>query len=204
MECFNKLTGLVAPLDRVNVDTDQIIPAVYLKRIERDGFGQFLFASWRFLANGQPNPEFILNKPVYKDCSILVAGRNFGCGSSREHAPWALLDYGFRVIVASSFAEIFHMNCLDNGIVPAHIAEPDVNMIIRNATQKLGYRMTVDLNCCTLQDDYGLSIPFVVHTDPEVHAFRKHCLLNGLDDIGLTLLHQDKISFYEKKMGIVG
>ena len=203
MEPFTKLTGVVVPLDRVNVDTDQIIPAVYLKRIERTGFGQYLFASWRFLPDGQPNPEFVLNNPSYRNAAILVAGRNFGCGSSREHAPWALLDYGFRVVIAPSFAEIFHKNCFDNGIVPAHLPQDQVNQLMETAKGKPGYQMTVDLESCVLRDEEGLSIPFKVHNDPEVHEFRRSCLLNGLDDISLTLLHEDKIDAYERCIGLI-
>ena len=203
MEPFTKITGVVAPLDRVNVDTDQIIPAVYLKRIERTGFGQYLFASWRFLPDGQPNPEFVLNKPGYRNAAILVAGRNFGCGSSREHAPWALLDYGFRVVIAPSFAEIFHKNCFDNGIVPAHLPQDQVDHLMETAKGNSGYRMTVDLESCMLRDEEGLSVPFKVHNDPEVHEFRRSCLLNGLDDISLTLLHEDKIDAYERRIGLI-
>ena len=197
MEPFVRLTGVVAPMDRVNVDTDQIIPAVYLKRIERTGFGPFLFAAWRFNEDGSPNPDFVLNMPGYKNASILVAGRNFGSGSSREHAPWALLDYGFRAIIASSFADIFHKNCFDNGIVPVHLPEDRVNQIMTKAKDKPGYQMTVDLESCQLRDEEGLDIAFKVHNDPEVHEFRRHCLLNGLDDIALTLAHEDKIAAFE-------
>ncbi len=197
MEPFTNLTGIVAPLDRQNVDTDQIIPAVHLKRIERTGFGQFLFGAWRFLPDGQPNPDFELNFPPYQGAGILVAGPNFGCGSSREHAPWALLDYGFRVIIASSFAEIFHKNCFDNGIVPVHLSEEQVNAIMIKAKEEPGYKMTVDLEACEIRDEGGMRISFKVHNDPEVHDFRRHCLLNGLDDIALTLQHEDKIRAYE-------
>ena len=197
MEPINKLTGVVAPLDRQNVDTDQIIPAVHLKRIERTGFGQFLFGAWRFLPDGEPNPDFVLNFPPYQNAGILVAGPNFGCGSSREHAPWALLDYGFKVIISSSFAEIFHKNCFDNGIVPVHLSEEQVNRIMIKAKEEPGYQMTVDLENCEIRDESGMAIGFKVHNDPEVHEFRRHCLLNGLDDIGLTLQHEDKISAYE-------
>ena len=198
MEPFTKLTGIVAPLDRQNVDTDQIIPAVYLKRIERTGFGQFLFAAWRLLPDGQLNPDFELNIPGYKGATVLVTGRNFGCGSSREHAPWALLDYGFRAIIAPSFAEIFHKNCFDNGIVPVHLPEDQINRIMVKAKEEPEYQMTVDLEACELRDEGGLRIPFKVHNDPEVHEFRRHCLLNGLDDIALTLQHEDKITAYER------
>ena len=197
MEPYSNMTGVVAPLDRQNVDTDQIIPAVHLKRIERTGFGQFLFGAWRFLPDGQPNPDFELNFPPYRNASILVAGPNFGCGSSREHAPWALLDYGFKVIIASSFAEIFHKNCFDNGIVPAHLSEEQVNKIMVKAKEEPGYQMTVDLENCEIRDEGGMRISFTVHNDPEVHEFRRHCLLNGLDDIALTLQHEDKIQAYE-------
>ncbi len=199
MEPFTKVTGVVVPLDRVNVDTDQIIPAVYLKRIERTGYGQFLFASLRFLEDGSPNPDFVLNDPRYRDASILVARRNFGSGSSREHAPWALLDYGFRVIIGPSFADIFHKNCFDNGIVPAHLHEDQVGRIMSEAKSRPGYRLTVDLESCEMRDDEGLSFPFVVHRDPQVHEFRRHCLLNGLDDIGLILEHEAEIAAYEAR-----
>ena len=202
MEPFTKLTGVVAPMDRVNVDTDQIIPAVYLKRIERTGYGQFLFAAWRSNEDGSPNPDFVLNVPSYKNAGILVAGRNFGCGSSREHAPWALLDYGFRVIIAPNFADIFHKNCFDNGIVPVHLPEDQVQQIMSKATSNPGYKITVDLESCVLNDEEGFSIPFKVHNDPATHEFRRHCLLNGLDDIALTLEHEDKITAYEVRRGL--
>ena len=202
MEPFTKLTGIAAPLDRVNVDTDQIIPAVYLKRIERTGFGPFLFASWRYLPDGSPDPEFVLNDPSYQGATILITGRNFGGGSSREHAPWALLDYGFRAIISSSFAEIFHKNCFDNGIVPVHLPEGQVNELMAKAKRNPGHQMTVDLETCRVTDEDGLNIAFKVHNDPEVHEFRRHCLLNGLDDIALTLQHEDKIAVYEASHGL--
>ena len=202
MEPFTKINGIVAPLDRPNVDTDQIIPAVYLKRIERTGFGPFLFAAWRFLEDGTPNPDFVLNNPSYASASIMVAGRNFGCGSSREHAPWALLDYGFRAVIAPSFADIFHKNCFDNGIVPVHLPEDQVNRLMAKAKGKPGYRMTVDLESCQLSDEEGLDIPFKVHNDSAVHEFRRHCLLNGLDDIALTLEHEAEIAAYEARHGL--
>ena len=202
MEPFVKLTGVVAPLDRVNVDTDQIIPALYMKRIERTGFGPFLFASWRFKEDGTPNPDFVLNQPGYQNAQILLAGQNFGSGSSREHAPWALLDYGFRTIVAPSFADIFHKNCFDNGMVPVHVTESQVSQLMEKAKTNPGYQMTVDLESCQLTDEEGLVIPFKVHNDPQTHKFRRHCLLNGLDDISLTLEHEDKIAAYEAKRGI--
>ena len=197
MEPFTRITGVVTPLDRVNVDTDQVIPAVYLKRIERTGYEDFLFASWRYLADGTPNPDFVLNRPGYEGSTVLVSGPNFGCGSSREHAPWALHDYGFRVIICPSFADIFHKNCFDNGIVPAVLDQDQVSLLIGKAAASPGYRLTVDLESCELSDSDGLRIPFVVHTDPATHEFRRHCLLNGLDDIALTLRHEDKIAAFE-------
>ena len=202
MQPFTKHTGIVAPMDRANVDTDQIIPAVYLKRIERTGFGPFLFAAWRFLPDGSPNPDFILNAPGYQGAAILITGPNFGGGSSREHAPWALLDYGFRAIIAPSFADIFHKNCFDNGIAPVHLPQEQVDQLMARAKAKPGYRMTVDLETCRLSDDEGLDIPFVVHNDPDTHEFRRHCLLNGLDDIALTLEHEEKIAVYERAHSI--
>jgi len=202
MQPFTKQTGIVAPMDRVNVDTDQIIPAVFLKRIERTGYEDALFASWRFNDDGSPKPDFVLNQPGYQNATILVAGRNFGSGSSREHAPWALLDYGFRAIIAPSFADIFHKNCFDNGIVPVHLPEDQVGQIMAKAQGNPGYRMTVDLEACRLTDSEGLNIPFVIHNDPQTHEFRKHCLLQGLDDIALTLEHEDKIAAYEARRGL--
>ena len=202
MQPFTKQTGILAALDRDNVDTDQIIPAVYLKRIERTGFGPFLFASWRFREDGTPNLEFELNQPGYQGATVLITGRNFGCGSSREHAPWALLDYGFRAIIAPTFAEIFHKNCFDNGIVPVHLPEDQLNQLMAKAKENPGYQITVDLEACEVRDEEGLCIPFKVHNDPDVHAFRRSCLLNGMDDIDLTLQHKDKISAYEERTGL--
>ena len=193
MEPFKKHTGVVAPMDRVNVDTDQIIPKQFLKRIERTGFGKFLFFDWRFLPDGKPNPDFELNAPGYGGATILVAGRNFGCGSSREHAPWALLDYGFRVIIASSLADIFRNNCFQNGMLPLVIDEKSVGQIIAEAKAHPGYRITVDLETKRISDGKALSVAF------DVDEFRRFCLLNGLDDIGLTLQHQEKILEYEKR-----
>lgn len=194
MDPFIKLTGIVAAMDRENVDTDQIIPAVYLKRIERTGFGQFLFSQpgWRFLPDGELDPNFELNKPSYKGASILVTGRNFGSGSSREHAPWALLDYGFRVIIAPSFADIFYNNCFQNGMLPIILSEENIKNLFEKAKgSSEGYEATVDLQTCTISDGYGLNVPF--ETDP----FRRNCLLEGLDDIGLTLQNEDRIKTYE-------
>ena len=202
MESFVTAKGIVAPLDRPNVDTDQICPAQFLKRIERTGFGQFLFHSWRFLPDGSPNPAFELNTPGYQVASILVTGRNFGCGSSREHAVWALQDYGFRAVIASSFAEIFHKNCFQNGMCPVLLAEEQVAAIMTNAKTSPGYRLTVDLERCEVSDEQGLHLPFVVHADPGTHEFRRRCLLKGLDEISLTLQHEDKILAHERRMGL--
>jgi 3-isopropylmalate/(R)-2-methylmalate dehydratase small subunit len=198
MEPFTKLTGIVTPLDRVNVDTDQIMPKQFLKRIERTGFGQFLFFDWRFQPDGKPNGDFVLNHPGFEGSTILVARRNFGCGSSREHAVWGLLDYGFRAIIAPSFADIFHKNCLENGVVPVFLPEGTVEQIIANAKASPGYGLTVDLERCEISDEGGLSAAFTVHPDPETHVFRRQCLLSGLDDIALTLQHKDKITAYER------
>ncbi|MSQ31690.1 MAG: 3-isopropylmalate dehydratase small subunit [Dehalococcoidia bacterium] len=193
MEPFKKLTGIVAPLDRVNVDTDQIIPKQFLKRIERTGFGQFLFFDWRFLPDGKPNPAFELNAPNYKGATILVAGRNFGCGSSREHAPWALLDYGFKVVIASSIADIFRNNCFQNGMLPIILPEETVTKLLDAAKKILGYKITVDLEKQTVSDGETFSAKF------DVDPFRRNCLINGLDDIGLTLQNEAKITEFERK-----
>lgn len=191
MEKFTSLTGLVAPLNRVNVDTDQIIPKQFLKRIERTGFGEFAFFDWRYLEDGVPNPEFILNDPRFKGASILVAGRNFGSGSSREHAPWALNEMGFRAIIAPSFADIFRNNCMQNGMVPVVLDQVAVDTIMGKALQRTGYEVTVDLINQVVTDSDGLSADF------EVDPFRRHSLLNGLDDIGITLAHESEIAGYE-------
>ena len=200
MQAFTTHTGIVAPLDRANVDTDQIIPKQFLKRIERTGFGQFLFFDWRFLADGGANPEFELNRPILSGASILLARRNFGCGSSREHAPWALADYGFRVVIAPTFADIFFNNCFQNGMLPIRLAEEDVDELFRRAraAEAAGgpYRLHVDLRTCTVADDAGFSRKFTV--DP----FRQRCLLEGLDDIGLSLRHVDAISAWEAAHGM--
>ena len=196
MEPFVKLTGIVAPLDRVNVDTDQIIPKEFLKRIERTGFGQFLFFDWRFKDDGSLNPDFELNKPEYEGASILVGGRNFGSGSSREHAPWALLDYGFRCIIAPSFADIFFSNCFQNGILPVVLSEEMVAIITRIAQATPGYSLQVDLEAQRVSDDSG-----EVAANFDIEPFRRYCLLNGLDDIGLTLEHEDKVASFEAGRG---
>ncbi len=192
MQAFVKETGLVAPLDRANVDTDQIIPKQFLKRIERTGFGKFLFFDWRYLDDGEtPNPEFELNAPRYAGASILVAGKNFGCGSSREHAPWALMDYGFRAIIAPSYADIFYNNCFKNGVLPITISEASVNALLKKAAETPGYTLTVDLETQEVTDSSGFREAFTVD------GFRRHCLINGLDDIGLTLQNADNIAVYE-------
>jgi 3-isopropylmalate/(R)-2-methylmalate dehydratase small subunit len=192
MKAFRQHTGLVAPLDRANVDTDQIIPKQFLKRIERTGFGEFLFYDWRYLPDGQPNPAFVLNEPRYQGASILVAGKNFGCGSSREHAPWALGEFGFRAIIAPSFADIFANNCFKNGMLPIAL---DVEEIMTRAQEREGYQLTVDLERMVVEDASGLSVPFAIG------EFQRYCLLEGLDDIGLTLRHEDAIRAYEVSHG---
>ena len=191
MNPFPTHTGLVAPMDRPNVDTDQIIPKQFLQRIERTGFGQFLFFDWRFNEDGTENAAFELNRAEHRGATILLARRNFGCGSSREHAPWALEDYGFRVVIAPSFADIFYNNCFKNGLLPVRLEEERVDNLFRRVAQHPGYKLTVDLENCRLRDDHGLDLPF------EVEPFRRHCLLHGLDDIALTLEHEDKISKFE-------
>lgn len=200
MQPFTPHTGVVAPLDRANVDTDQIIPKQFLKRIERTGFGQFLFFDWRFLPDGSPDPAFELNRPTSAGASILLARRNFGCGSSREHAPWALADYGFRVVIAPTFADIFHSNCFQNGMLPIRLSEEDVEELFRRAAAATAagrpYRLRVDLRAGTVGDDDGFSRSFTV--DP----FRRRCLLEGLDDIGLSLQHADAITAWEQAHGL--
>ena len=199
MEPFVRVHGGVVPMNRVNVDTDQIIPKQFLKRVERDGFGHFLFNDWRYNADGSDNPEFILNKPGYEGADILVAGRNFGCGSSREHAPWALGDYGFRCVIAPSFADIFNGNCFQNGILPVILPEETVQQIIEKAEKDPGYKLHVDLEAQRVWDD---SEEVVATFDLE--PFRRYSLLNGLDDIGLTMEREDDISKFESQRGIHG
>ena len=192
MDAFVKHEGVVAPLNRVNVDTDQIIPKQFLKRIERTGFGQFLFNDWRFKEDGSDNSDFILNQPGYENSSILVAGRNFGSGSSREHAPWALQDYGFRCVIAPSFADIFFNNCFQNGLLPVVLPEDVVERILEKAESTPGYTLNVDLDGQRVWDnDEEISASF------EIEAFRRYLLLNGLDDIGLTLEQEDSIASFE-------
>jgi 3-isopropylmalate/(R)-2-methylmalate dehydratase small subunit len=197
MKPLRKHKGLVAPLDRANVDTDQIIPKQFLKRIERTGYEDFLFFDWRRIQEGpeagSPHPDFVLNQPQYKSAEILVAGKNFGCGSSREHAAWALSDYGFRCVIASSFADIFHSNAGKNGILLITLPEEQVQTLMERAASVPGYQLTVSLEDEKLHDDHGLSIPFSI--DP----FRRECLLLGLDDIGLSLKHGGALEKFEQQ-----
>jgi 3-isopropylmalate/(R)-2-methylmalate dehydratase small subunit len=193
MKPFTVHRGRVGPLDRVNVDTDQIIPKQFLKRIEKTGFGQFLFYDWRFGADGTKNPDFVLHAPRFEGASILVAGRNFGCGSSREHAVWALADFGFRAVISSSFADIFANNSTKNGFLTVRLSEEDVATIMRRAEEIDDYQIMIDLEKCEVRDDRGFRAKF------SVDDFVRHCLLNGLDDIGLTLQHESEISAYEAR-----
>jgi 3-isopropylmalate/(R)-2-methylmalate dehydratase small subunit len=203
MEPFRILTGLVAPLDRANVDTDAIIPKQFLKSIKRSGFGPNLFDAWRYLDRGEPgidnaarakNPDFVLNDPRYQGATILLARRNFGCGSSREHAPWALADYGFRALIAPSYADIFYNNCFKNGLLPIVLPEAQVERLFDAVKAFPGFKLHIDLERQSAGTPDG-SMAFAF----EVEAFRKHCLLNGLDDIGLTLQHADAIREFEAK-----
>ncbi len=191
MKPFTVHRGRVAPLDRVNVDTDQIIPKQFLKRIERTGFGQFLFYDWRFAANGKKNAGFILDEPRYEGASILVAGKNFGCGSSREHAVWALADFGFRAVISCSFADIFANNSTKNGFLTVRLGDSEVAELMARARDVHDYHLTIDLEHCEVRDDQGFSAKF------PIDEFVRHCLLNGLDDIGLTLQHEAQIATYE-------
>ena len=193
MEAFKEHVGLVVPLDRINVDTDQIIPKQFLKRIERTGFGEFLFYDWRYLENGEPNPAFVLNEPRYRGVSILIAGVNFGCGSSREHAPWALQQYGFKAILATSFADIFRNNCYKNGILPITLPADVIADLSDAARVTEGYRLMVDLETQSVICPDGTSHPF------EIGDFEKHCLLNGLDEIGWTLQFEADIAAFEAR-----
>ena len=203
MQKFAVLNGLVAPLDRANVDTDQIIPKQFLKSIRRSGFGQNLFDAWRYLDEGRPdkagagrplNPEFVLNQPRYKGASILLARKNFGCGSSREHAPWALAEYGFRALVAPSYADIFYNNCCKNGLLPVVLTEAEVDRLFHEAAAFPGFRLVIDLQAQTVATTDGSKL---MHF--EIDAFRKDCLINGLDDIELTLRYADKIRDFEER-----
>jgi 3-isopropylmalate/(R)-2-methylmalate dehydratase small subunit len=193
MEPFKTLTALAAPLDRTNVDTDQIIPKQFLKRIERTGYGDFLFFDWRRTASGEPNPEFELNDPRYKGAQILIAGKNFGCGSSREHAAWALSDFGFRCVIAPTFADIFFSNAGKNGIVLARLTEDQVAELLTKAETIPGYKLTVSLEDQTVTDETGFKANF------DIDPFRKFCLIEGLDDIGLTLRHESALDTFEAR-----
>jgi 3-isopropylmalate/(R)-2-methylmalate dehydratase small subunit len=202
MERFTVHKGLVAPLDRANVDTDAIIPKQFLKSIRRSGFGPNLFDEWRYLDRGEPgmdnarrplNPDFVLNQPRYQGASVLLTRKNFGCGSSREHAPWALVQSGFRAVIAPSFADIFYNNCLKNGLLPIVLPEMVVDRLFHEIAGFIGYRLTVDLPQQKVIEASGAEHSF------DIAPFRKHCLINGLDDIGLTLRHKEKIAEFEKK-----
>jgi 3-isopropylmalate/(R)-2-methylmalate dehydratase small subunit len=192
LEKFSKLTSIVAPLDRANVDTDQIIPKQFLKRIERTGFGEFAFFDWRYLEDGVLNPDFILNQDRYRKANILVGGRNFGSGSSREHAPWALMEMGFSAIIATSFADIFRNNCMQNGLLPVVLSDSEVDTIMARALRGSGYKVTIDLESQTVTDSQGLNASF------EVDPFRKNFMLEGLDDVGMTLDLGEAIDSFEE------
>ncbi len=193
MQPFSQHTGLVAPLDRVNVDTDQMVPKQFLKWLTREGYGRVLFYDWRYVDGEKPNPDFVLNQARYQGASILLARANFGCGSSREHAPWAVLDYGFRVILAPSYADIFYNNCFKNGLLPVTLPEAQVEELFQRTATNPGYRLIVDLVARTVRDATGLKFGF------EVDSFRRECLLKGIDDIGLTLRYEPKIAAYESE-----
>lgn len=193
MDKFTTLEGVAAPLKIINVDTDMIIPKQYLKTIKRTGLGKGLFSEQRYNDDGSENPDFILNKPAYRHSKILVAGDNFGCGSSREHAPWALDQYGFRAVIAPSFADIFFNNCFKNGVLPIVLSEADVDSLFQEVEGKEGYRLTIDLDRQVVATPSGRELSF------SVDSFRKYCMLNGLDEIGLTLRHADKIKAFEQK-----
>ena len=193
MIAFASHEGMVAPLDRVDVDTDQIIPKQFLKRIERTGYGQFLFHDWRNRPDGTPDPDFVLNRPEHLSATVLVTGRNFGCGSSREHAAWALLEHGFRAVISSGFADIFKSNCYQNGLLPVELSAAEVAHVMASAQSEGGCRLTVDLEAQEVRDEDNWSATFSI--DP----FQRRCLLEGLDDIALTLQHEARIDAYEKK-----
>ncbi len=194
MQPFTTLTGVAAPLRVINIDTDMIIPKQYLKTIKRTGLGAGLFAEMRLNEDGTENPDFVLNKPAYRNAQILVAGDNFGCGSSREHAPWALLDFGIRCVISTSFADIFYNNCFKNGILPITVSPEDLEKLFDDAERGANATLTVDLEACEIRGPDGGTIAF------EVDAFRRHCLLNGLDDIGLTLEKAPAIAAFEDKL----
>jgi 3-isopropylmalate/(R)-2-methylmalate dehydratase small subunit len=193
MQKFTQLTGVAAPMPEINIDTDRIIPKNYLKTIKRTGLGTALFAEVRYDEKGKEDPDFVLNKPAYRKSEIIVAGENFGCGSSREHAPWALLDFGIRCVISSSFADIFYNNCFKNGILPIKLPQSDVDKLMEDAERGSNATITVDLDKQEIRRPDGGVITF------DIDPFRKHCLLNGLDDIGLTLQHETKINDYESR-----
>ena len=195
MDKFTQLTGVAAPLPIINIDTDMIIPKDYLKTIKRTGLAEGLFAEMRLNEDGSENPDFVLNKPAYREATILVAGDNFGCGSSREHAPWALLDRGIRCVISTSFADIFYNNCFKNGILPVKVTEEELEQLLDDANRGSNAVLTVDLEAQTVSGPDGGSISF------EIDPFKKHCLLNGLDDIGLTMEKGASIDAYESKLG---
>lgn len=198
MKPFISHTGLAVPLDRANVDTDQIIPKQFCARVDRNGYEGAMFYNWRFQGGGVPNPAFILNEPRYQGASVLIAAKNFGSGSSREHAVWALWDYGFRTILAPSFGDIFYNNSTKNGLLPVRLPEETIRTLMDRALTVPGYQVTVDLNQCLVSDSQGLEAPF------SIDSFRRQCLLGGLDDIGLTLQHEAKIAAYEAQRQQVG
>ncbi|MDB5569007.1 MAG: 3-isopropylmalate dehydratase small subunit [Hyphomicrobiales bacterium] len=195
MDKFTTLTGVAAPLNITNIDTDMIIPKQYLKTIARTGLGAGLFSEMRFKEDGSENPDFVLNKPAYRGAKIIVAGENFGCGSSREHAPWALLDYGIRCVISTSFADIFYNNCFQNGVLPAKVSQEDLDKLMDDASRGANATLSVDLEKQEIRGPDGGVVKF------EIDAFRKHCMLNGLDDIGLTLQKDAKIGSFEKTVG---
>jgi 3-isopropylmalate/(R)-2-methylmalate dehydratase small subunit len=196
MDKFTKMTGVAAPLPMINIDTDMIIPKQFLKTIKRTGLGKNLFDEMRYDSEGNENPDFVLNQPAYRKATILVAGENFGCGSSREHAPWALLDYGIRCVISTSFADIFFNNCFKNGILPIKLPKEDVDKLLDDASRGANAMVTIDLENQVITGPDGGSISF------DVDQFRKHCMLNGLDDIGLTLQKGEQIASFEEKMAM--
>jgi len=196
MEKFTTLTGVAAPMNMINVDTDMIIPKQFLKTIKRTGLGANLFHEMRFNEDGSENPDFVLNQPAYREAQILVADDNFGCGSSREHAPWAILDYGIRCVISTSFADIFYNNCFKNGILPIKVSKEDLDKLMDDAERGANATLTVDLEAQTIQGPDGGTVAF------EIDAFKKHCLLNGLDDVGLTMQKADKIDAYEDRQRV--
>jgi 3-isopropylmalate/(R)-2-methylmalate dehydratase small subunit len=199
MEPFQRVTGIAVPLDRQNVDTDAIVPARFLRRIERSGWGEVLFYDWRYKEDGEPDRSFVLNQPGYEGAKIMIVGKNFGSGSSREHAVWAIQQHGIRAIIASSFADIFHKNCFENGVVPVLIPEEKVQELLRRAKEGPELELTVDLKACEVTDGAGFRVPFIVHADPETHGFRRETLLHGYDEVALTLKREDDVAAFEKE-----